>query len=71
MKLELDFTNKQIRIIGEVSVKDIQGQIKKLKLEDWSIVQGVEYTYYPIQTYPIYSDGTGNPQPYNYNVTCN
>lgn len=55
MKLELDFTNKVIVVVGKGSVKEFMDIINTPNFEDWDIdvVQYVpSYPYYP--TYPTY-----------------
>lgn len=55
MKLELDFTNKVIVVVGKGTVKEFMEIINTPNFEDWDIdvVQYVpSYPHYP--TYPTY-----------------
>ena len=54
MKLELDFTNKVIIVVGKGTVKEFMEIINTPNFEDWSIDAQNEFIpYYP--SYPYYS----------------
>jgi len=63
MKLELDFTNKVIVVVGKGTVKEFMDIINTPNFEDWSIDTPTyvpPYPYYPyFPTYePIVTTGT-------------
>lgn len=63
MKLELDFTNKVIVVVGKGSVKEFMDIINTPNFKDWDIdvMQYAQYIpsypYYP--PYPTYSTSEG------------